>query len=65
MQRHVIDTSLNRSPDLAGCAVGIFVVNEQKCQIGMPQISLQTMLFRKLKDLIDTFKEQIFRSSGL
>ena len=61
MECRIIDAAFHFPADLTCRAIGIFIIDKQKSQVRMPEISLQSVLFRELQNLIDTFEEQAFQ----
>ena len=56
MHCYLIHTSVNRSYDLTGSAVGILITCQKKRQIIMPEITGKSVAYGKLQDLIHTVK---------
>ena len=53
IQRHRVDAALHRAHDLTGHAERIFVIDQQICQIIVPQISLKAMAPGQLHHAVD------------
>lgn len=59
MSGKVIDAAFHRAYDLTGCTEGIFVVDQQKGQIVVPEVSGKPKGAGHLHKLVDALKEQL------
>ena len=61
MKSDFIDAPLHFPHNLAGCAICILVVYEEKRKVRVPEVTLESVADGQLQKLIDTFKEQAFQ----
>ena len=58
VERHLVDAPLNGAYNLAGCAVGIFIIDKEERQVSVPEVPLKAMAHREFQQRIDALKEQ-------
>ena len=58
MQCNLIDGAFHTTPDLTSTAVCVLVIDQNKCNKIMPEISFKSMTYCKFGQLVKTFVKQ-------